>query len=95
MKVGGGVVGAVFITPNVINAINNPTPGNTTRAIFQGAAVGTAFIPVVGIGISLTLSAIDFWWGPQIYNWMDNNYHNTMHLYNIHLQNPHFRRHHR
>jgi hypothetical protein len=42
--------------------IDNPTIGNATRLAVQGAAIGVAFIPVVGWGISIGIGAADLIW---------------------------------
>jgi len=51
--------------------IEKPTLGNATRLAVQGAAIGVAFIPVVGWGVSLGIGAADLIWGDQFYNWID------------------------
>ncbi len=51
---------------------NNPTSGNATRLVVQGAAIGAVFIPVVGWGVSLGIGAADMIWGDDFYNWIDN-----------------------
>jgi hypothetical protein len=38
----------------------------------QAAIAGTSFIPVVGWGISLGLGIVDYVWGEQFYNYLDN-----------------------
>lgn len=43
--------------------IDNPTIGNATRLAVQGTAIGVAFIPVVGWGISIGIGAADLIWG--------------------------------
>ncbi|CAM3242963.1 hypothetical protein [Kaistella daneshvariae] len=53
--------------------LKNPTLGNGTRLAVQGFAIGTAFIPPFGWGISLGIGAADTIWGDQFYEWIDNN----------------------
>jgi len=52
--------------------IEDPTIGNATRLAVQSVAIGVAFIPVVGWGLSIGISAADLIWGNQFYNWLDN-----------------------
>jgi hypothetical protein len=61
-------VGAISATSTLIN---DPTAGNATRLAVQGAAIGVAFIPVFGWGISLGISVADAIWGDDFYNWID------------------------
>lgn len=53
--------------------IENPTIGNTTRLVVQSAAIGAAFIPVVGWGLSLSIGAADIIWGDDFYKWIDKH----------------------
>ena len=69
---GLGVVGNVVgVTSAGVQLIQNPTAGNATRLAVQGAAIGAAFIPVVGWGVSLGIGAADLIWGDDFYNWID------------------------
>ena len=62
---------AVSVTSAGVKLYKNPTAGNATRLAVQGAAVGAAFIPVVGWGISLGIGIADAIWGDDFYNWID------------------------
>ena len=67
-----GVIGSVITTiPTAMEVADNPTKGNITKLIVQGVVIGTAFIPVVGWGISLGVSAADYFFGDKIYNKID------------------------
>jgi RHS repeat-associated protein len=69
---GLGVVGNVVgVTSAGVQLIQNPTAGNATRLAVQGGAIGAAFIPVVGWGVSLGIGAADLIWGDDFYNWID------------------------
>jgi hypothetical protein len=69
---GLGVVGNVVgVTSAGVQLIQNPTAGNATRLAVQGVAIGAAFIPVVGWGVSLGIGAADLIWGDDFYNWID------------------------
>jgi hypothetical protein len=39
----------------------------------QGAAIGSAFIPVVGWGVSIGIGTADLIWGDDFYNWIDKH----------------------
>ncbi len=70
---GIGIVGNVVgVTSAGVQFIENPTAGNATRLAVQGAAIGAAFIPVVGWAVSLGIGAADLIWGDDFYNWIDN-----------------------
>jgi hypothetical protein len=70
---GLGYVGAaVGVGISAYQMIEDPTIGNATRLVVQSVAIGAAFIPVVGWGISIGISAADSIWGNQFYNWIDN-----------------------
>jgi hypothetical protein len=68
LGVAGNVIG---VTSAGVQLIENPTKGNATRLAVQGAAIGAAFIPVVGWGISLGIGAADLIWGDDFYNLID------------------------
>jgi RHS repeat-associated protein len=69
---GVGVAGAVVgVTTAGVKLINEPTAGNATRLLVQGAAIGAAWIPVVGWGVSLGIGVADMIWGDDLYNWID------------------------
>jgi hypothetical protein len=69
---GFGVAGNIFgVTSAGVMLYQNPTAGNATRLAVQGVAIGAAFIPVVGWGISLGIGAADVIWGDDFYNWID------------------------
>ncbi len=69
---GVSVIGsAVSVTSAGVKLYKNPTAGNATRLAVQGAAVGAAFIPVVGWGASLGIGIADAIWGDDFYNWID------------------------
>ncbi|PWG77921.1 RHS repeat-associated core domain-containing protein, partial [Pararcticibacter amylolyticus] len=69
---GLGVAGEVVgVASAGYQLINDPTAGNATRLAVQGAAIGAAFIPVVGWGISLGISTADMIWGDDFYKWID------------------------
>ena len=54
---------------------NDPSSaGNWARLGVQGLAVGVAFVPVVGWGLSLGITAADYFWGDRFYNWVDSKY---------------------
>ncbi|HLW31589.1 MAG TPA: hypothetical protein VKX40_04955 [Aequorivita sp.] len=53
--------------------VQNPTAGNATRIAVQGLAIGTAFIPGVGLVISLGIGGADMIWGDQFYDWIDDH----------------------
>jgi len=67
-----GVLGGVAnATISVIDAINDPTPGNIVRIAVQGAIIGTACIPGIGWAISLGLTVADVTVGDYIYKLID------------------------
>lgn len=69
-----GVAGnAVGVLSAGYQLYEKPTAGNATRLAVQGAAIGAAFIPIVGWGISLTIGAADLMWGDNLYNWIDKH----------------------
>ena len=71
---GLGYVGAGINTALALDQyVQNPTAGNATRIAVQGLAIGTAFIPGVGLVISLGIGGADMIWGEQFYDWIDNN----------------------
>jgi hypothetical protein len=67
--VAGNVVG---VGSSAIKYGLNPTLGNATRLGVQGIAIGSAFVPVVGWGVSIGIGAADMIWGDQFYHWIDN-----------------------
>jgi hypothetical protein len=70
-KVAGGIVGGGLAVHSGITAWNNPTTGNITSASVQSVAAIASFFGPPGLVVSLCLSAIDFWWGEDIYNYLD------------------------
>ena len=71
---GIGVAGEVIgVTSAGYQLIDNPTAGNATRLGVQGIAIGAAFIPVVGWGISIGIGTADAIWGDDFYNWIDKH----------------------
>jgi RHS repeat-associated protein len=71
---GLGVLGNVVgVTSAGIQLIENPTAGNATRLSVQGAAIGVAFIPVIGWGVSIGIGVADLIWGEDFYNWIDKH----------------------
>ena len=72
------VLKGIGIAANVIGVttagaqlIRNPTMGNATRLAVQGLAIGAAWIPVVGWGVSIGIGLADTIWGEDLYNWID------------------------
>ena len=49
-----------------------PSIGNTVRFLVPVAATAGAFIPVIGWAISATITTVDFVWGDQIYQVIDD-----------------------
>jgi RHS repeat-associated protein len=49
-----------------------PSIGNTVRFLVPVAATAAAFIPVIGWAISATITTVDFVWGDQIYQVIDD-----------------------
>ncbi len=67
-----GVVGSAYgIVTAGVDIINNPTAGNCTKLAIRSFAVGAAFIPVVGWGVSLGIGMADAIWGDEFYDWID------------------------
>jgi RHS repeat-associated protein len=62
---------AISVGSSTVQLIQNPTLGNGTRLAVQGIAVGAAFIPVVGWGVSLGIGIADAIWGDDFYKWID------------------------
>jgi RHS repeat-associated protein len=65
------VATAVSVVSATATLINDPTAGNATRLAVQGAAIGAAFIPVVGWGVALGIGIADAIWGDKFYQWID------------------------
>lgn len=60
--------------PTGYDVITNPTAGNVTSLTVKSIAVGAAFIPVAGWGVSLGIGVADAIWGDQFYNWVDEQF---------------------
>ena len=74
----GKVFKGVSVVGNVISVgsatlqlADNPTAGNATRLAVQGFAIGAAFVPGIGWGLSLTIGIADAILGDQFYQWID------------------------
>ncbi|MFN0081421.1 MAG: RHS repeat-associated core domain-containing protein, partial [Ferruginibacter sp.] len=70
-KGAGVVANAVGVVTATATLIDNPTGGNATRLAVQGIAIGAAFIPGIGWGLSLGIGIADAIWGDDFYNWID------------------------
>ena len=67
------IANAVGVITATSTLIDNPTGGNSTRLAVQGIAIGAAFIPGVGWGLSMGISIADAIWGDDFYNWIDKH----------------------
>lgn len=75
VKVGGKCVGVAGALVSVYGIYDDASKGKFKRAGAKAAvnalAAGAAFIPVAGWGISLGISAADYVWGDEFYDWVE------------------------
>jgi RHS repeat-associated protein len=67
----GGVASAVTLGTAIYQLAEKPTAGSAARVGVQSVAIGAAFIPVVGWGVSIGIGVADAIWGEDFYNWLD------------------------